>query len=30
MIPDALFANFQGDPYARDSERLILIGHKPA
>lgn len=27
---DALFGNFQGDPYARDSERLILIGHKPA
>lgn len=27
---DALFGSFQGDPYARDSERLILIGHKPA
>jgi SAM-dependent methyltransferase len=27
---DALFGNFQGDPYERDSERLILIGHKPA
>jgi len=27
---DDLFGNFQGDPYARDSERLILIGHKPA
>ncbi len=27
---DDLFGNFQGDPYARDSQRLILIGHKPA
>jgi SAM-dependent methyltransferase len=27
---DELFGNFQGDPYARDSQRLILIGHKPA
>ena len=27
---DALFGNFQGDPYERDSERLILLGHKPA
>ena len=27
---DALFGNFHGDPYERDSERLILIGHKPA
>jgi hypothetical protein len=27
---DALFGDFQGDPYERDSERLILIGHKPA
>jgi SAM-dependent methyltransferase len=27
---DALCGNFQGDPYERDSERLILIGHKPA
>jgi len=27
---DSLFGSFQGDPYARDSERLILIGHKPA
>ncbi len=26
----ALFGNFQGDPYERDSERLILIGFKPA
>lgn len=26
----ALFGNFQGDPYERDSERLILVGHKPA
>jgi SAM-dependent methyltransferase len=25
-----LFGNFQGDPYERDSERLILIGFKPA
>jgi SAM-dependent methyltransferase len=27
---DALHGNFQGDPYERDSERLILLGHKPA
>ena len=27
---DSLFGNFHGDPYERDSERLILIGHKPA
>jgi len=26
----SLFGNFQGDPYERDSERLILIGFKPA
>ena len=27
---DSLFGNFHGDPYERDSERLILIGYKPA
>jgi SAM-dependent methyltransferase len=27
---DALFGSFQGDPYERDSERLILLAHKPA
>jgi SAM-dependent methyltransferase len=27
---DNLYGNFQGDPYERDSERLILLGHKPA
>jgi SAM-dependent methyltransferase len=27
---DALFGNFHGDPYERDSERLILVGHRPA
>ena len=27
---DGLFGNFQGDPYERDSERLILLGYKPA
>ena len=27
---DSLFGNFHGDPYERDSQRLILIGHKPA
>lgn len=27
---DGLYGNFQGDPYERDSERLILLGHKPA
>lgn len=26
----ALYGNFHGDPYERDSERLILVGHKPA
>lgn len=26
---DGLYGNFQGDPYERDSERLILLGHKP-
>lgn len=26
---ESLFGNFHGDPYERDSERLILIGHKP-
>jgi hypothetical protein len=23
------FGNFQGDPYQRDSQRLILVGRKP-
>jgi len=27
---DATFGNFQGDPFHSDSERLILVGHKPA
>jgi hypothetical protein len=27
---EALFGNFQGESYERDSERLILIGRKPA
>lgn len=27
---DRLFGNFHGESYERDSERLILIGHKPA
>ena len=27
---DGLYGNFQGDPYERDSERLIILGHKPA
>ena len=27
---DGLYGNFQGEPYERDSERLILLGHKPA
>ena len=26
---DALYGNFNGEPYHRESERLILIGHKP-
>jgi hypothetical protein len=25
-----IFGNFQGDPYERDSERLILLCTKPA
>ncbi|HWM92555.1 MAG TPA: class I SAM-dependent methyltransferase [Thermoanaerobaculia bacterium] len=27
---DGLYGNFQGDPYERDRERLIILGHKPA
>jgi len=27
---DRLCGNFDGDPFDRDSERLILLGHKPA
>ena len=27
---DALYGGFQGEPYGRDSERLILVGHRPA
>lgn len=27
---DGLYGSFQGEPYERDSERLILLGHKPA
>src|SRR5262245_6255636 len=27
---DDLYGNFRGDPYDRDSERLILVGRKPA
>ena len=27
---DGLYGNFHGDPYERDSERLILVGSKPA
>ena len=27
---DSLYGSFHGDPYERDSERLIVIGHKPA
>ena len=26
---DELFGNFTGEPFDRDSERLILVGHKP-
>lgn len=26
---DSLYGNFNGDPFDRDSERLILVGHKP-
>lgn len=26
---DRLFGNFDGDPYHRDSPRLIVVGHKP-
>ncbi|HEV7667762.1 MAG TPA: class I SAM-dependent methyltransferase [Thermoanaerobaculia bacterium] len=27
---DDLYGSFRGEPYDRDSERLILVGHKPA
>ena len=27
---DGLYGSFQGEPYERDSERFILLGHKPA
>ncbi len=27
---DATFGNFRGDPFHSDSERLIIVGHKPA
>ncbi len=27
---DSLFGNFDGDPFDRDSERLILVGHRPS
>ncbi|MEM8929958.1 MAG: class I SAM-dependent methyltransferase [Acidobacteriota bacterium] len=27
---DALYGDFDGEPYHRDSERLILVGHKPS
>jgi SAM-dependent methyltransferase len=30
LAVDHLFGNFHGDSYERDSERLILIGSKPA
>ncbi len=26
---DALYGSFQGEPFDRDSERLILVGHRP-
>lgn len=26
---DDLYGNFQGEPFDRDSERLILVGHRP-
>ncbi len=26
---DALFGNFSGEPFDRDSERLIIVGHRP-
>ncbi len=29
LVVDDLYGNFQGDPFDRDSERLILLGHKP-
>ena len=30
LAVDDLYGNFQGEPFDRDSERLIIIGHKPA
>jgi SAM-dependent methyltransferase len=29
LVVDDLYGNFQGDPFDRDSERLIVVGHKP-
>ncbi len=29
LVVDDLYGNFQGEPFDRDSERLILVGHKP-
>ncbi len=29
LVVDDLYGNFQGEPFDRDSERLIVVGHKP-
>lgn len=29
LAVDALYGDFNGEPYRHDSERLILVGHKP-
>ncbi len=29
LAVDDLYGNFQGEPFDRDSERLIVVGHKP-
>jgi len=29
LTVDRLFGDFQGEPFRSDSERLILVGHKP-
>ena len=29
LVVDDLYGNFQGEPFDHDSERLIVVGHKP-
>ncbi len=30
LVVDNLYGSFSGDPYDHDSERLIIVGHRPA